>query len=317
MNVSSSSLPKIIPRNLPKIIGFNEKEILSPNYYAKKCPEVEEIIQQKVKEWFLKDPTLAAALIRLHFHDCVLRGCDASVLLNHRGSERRASESKTLRGFELIDEIKQEIERKCPKIVSCADILTAAARDATILVGGPFWELSYGRKDGRISIDTEASRMVPQGHENVTQLISIFQEIGLNILDLVVLSGSHTIGRSTCRPILHRLLPNSKEQLDRHYKKNLTRSCKWSSSFVNLDAITPRKFDNQYYKNLEKKVGLLSTDQALILDPRTAPFVSAMANQNLDLFYTQFAVSMVKLANVVVPSKYPKEVRLNCNYVNS
>ncbi|XP_065854761.1 peroxidase 7-like [Euphorbia lathyris] len=296
--------------------GLNEKEVLSPSYYAKKCPEAEGIIQQKVKQWFLKDSTMAASLIRLHFHDCLVRGCDASILLNHRGSERRATESKTLRGFEVIDEIKQEIERKCPKMVSCADILTAAARDATVIIGGPFWELSYGRKDGTISVAKEAS-LVPQGNENVTQLINIFQEIGLNILDLVVLSGSHTIGRSTCRSILHRILPNSGGELDRNYKKNLTRSCKWSTDYVNLDSVTPKKFDNQYYMNLEKKMGLLSTDEALFMDPRTSPFVSAMATQNLDLFYTQFAVSMVKLANVVLPSKYPKEVRLNCNIVNS
>jgi len=56
------------------------------------------------------------------------------VLLNHKGSERWAKASQTLRGFQVIDDIKAELEKKCPKTVSCADILTAAARDATIKV---------------------------------------------------------------------------------------------------------------------------------------------------------------------------------------
>mgnify|MGYP004720736623 CR=1 FL=1 len=88
----------------------------------------------------------------------------------------------------MIDDIKAEIEKKCPKTVPCADILTAAARDATVLAGGPFWQVPYGRKDGRVSIAKEAE-MVPMGHERVTDLIEFYQSKGLNILDLVALSG--------------------------------------------------------------------------------------------------------------------------------
>lgn len=95
-----------------------------------------------------------------------------------------------MRGFQLIDDIKAEIEKECPKTVSCADILTAAARDATVMIGGPYWAIPYGRKDGRISIAKEAES-VPMGHENITSLVEFFQARGLNILDLVVLSGNY------------------------------------------------------------------------------------------------------------------------------
>lgn len=88
----------------------------------------------------------------------------------------------------MIDDIKKALEEKCPKVVSCADILTAAARDATLLLKGPFWSNEYGRKDGRISIAQEAEEL-PNGHEDVTSLIEFYQSKGLSMLDLVVLSG--------------------------------------------------------------------------------------------------------------------------------
>lgn len=112
--------------------------------------------------------------------------------MNHEGSERKSQVSKTLRGYEVIDDIKAEIEKQCPKTVSCADILTTASRDATVELGGPYWSVPYGRKDGKVSIDKEAE-MVPMGHENITSLIEYFQSKGLTVLDLVVLSGTNSI----------------------------------------------------------------------------------------------------------------------------
>lgn len=252
----------------------------------------------------------------------ILQGCDASILLNHRrGSERRAKVSKTLRGFRIINEIKAEVEKKCPKTVSCADILTAAARDATVLAGGPFWEVPFGRKDGKISLGREANRIVPQGRENVTTLIQIFQDHGLNILDLVILSGAHTIGRSSCDAINYRLYNfngtrKSDPSLDTKYLNKLKKNCTRRYNLVDLDATTPRIFDTAYYSNLGKKMGLLSTDQLLYSDARTGPFVSVLASQPV-VFFSQFAVSMVKLGNIGVLTRPNEgEIRLNCNFVN-
>ncbi|MED6193766.1 hypothetical protein PIB30_022554 [Stylosanthes scabra] len=294
---------------------------VSTDYYHSKCPDAEAIISQKVSEWIKKDPTLAPAIIRLHFHDCAIRGCDGSILLNHTGSERTAFESTTLRGFQLIDDVKFELERRCPKTVSCADILTAAARDATILAGGPFWEVPFGRKDGQTSLAREAS-MVPHGHENVTALLEFFQARGLDMLDLVALSGSHTIGRSTCHSFMDRLYNfngtgKPDPSLNVYYLKLLRKRCKTELNLVYLDAITPRTFDTTYYTNLMRRVGLLATDQSLFSDVRTAPFVEAFATQPF-LFNSQFAVSMVKLGNVgILTGSSQGEIRVNCNYVNA
>lgn len=67
-----------------------------------------------------------------------IQGCDASVLLDSNGeisSEKQAGPNmNSLRGFEVIDEIKYLLEESCPYTVSCADILAIAARDSVVLV---------------------------------------------------------------------------------------------------------------------------------------------------------------------------------------
>jgi len=62
-----------------------------------------------------------------------MQGCDASVLLNATGgkeAEKDAAPNQTLRGFGFIDRIKALLEKECPGVVSCADILALAARDS-------------------------------------------------------------------------------------------------------------------------------------------------------------------------------------------
>lgn len=51
-----------------------------------------------------------------------------------KGEKNALPNRKSLRGFEVIDNIKADVERFCPSTVSCADILTLAAREAVGLV---------------------------------------------------------------------------------------------------------------------------------------------------------------------------------------
>lgn len=46
---------------------------LQLNFYSKSCPKAEKIIQEYVLKHIPNAPSLAAALLRMHFHDCFVR----------------------------------------------------------------------------------------------------------------------------------------------------------------------------------------------------------------------------------------------------
>lgn len=65
-----------------------------------------------------------------------MQGCDGSVLLESptNQSEKYAFPNLSLRGFQIIDKVKTAVEKACPMVVSCADILALVARDVTVAV---------------------------------------------------------------------------------------------------------------------------------------------------------------------------------------
>lgn len=63
-----------------------------------------------------------------------LKGCDASVLLEGKNTEQTAQANKRLGGTKLVSAIKDVVEKVCPGIVSCADVIVLGARDAISLV---------------------------------------------------------------------------------------------------------------------------------------------------------------------------------------
>lgn len=136
--------------------------------------------------------------------------------------------------------------------------------------------------------------------------------------------GAHTIGRSTCGSLQNRLYNfngtagQCDPSIDPKYANFLKRKCRWASEYVDFDGFSPQAFNNEYYKNLQRNMGLLATDQLLYKDSRTAGLVNALASQP-ELFHAQFAASMVKLGMIQEGDDDDDdgEVRLKCSCVNA
>lgn len=141
---------------------------LSLTFYDSTCPNALSTIRTSIRQAVSRERRMAGSLIRLHFHDCFVQvneylykikimehfsfriqfinamafldfqGCDASILLEQTSSiqsEQTAGPNiNSVRGYNVIEDAKREVERICPGVVSCADILTVAARDASVAV---------------------------------------------------------------------------------------------------------------------------------------------------------------------------------------
>ncbi|GMN74086.1 hypothetical protein TIFTF001_052305, partial [Ficus carica] len=117
---------------------------LSSTFYDKTCTNALSTIRTSIRRAISKERRMAASLIRLHFHDCFVQGCDASILLEKSDSVPESEQDAlqnagSVRGYEVIEQAKSEVESICPGVVSCADILAVAARDASVAVSGPSW----------------------------------------------------------------------------------------------------------------------------------------------------------------------------------
>ncbi|KAL9448147.1 hypothetical protein AB3S75_015592 [Citrus x aurantiifolia] len=169
---------------------------LKIGFYSETCPEAESIVSSVVQDAVVSDPNLAAVLLRLHFHDCFVEGCDGSILIeNGPNAEKHAFGHQGVGGFEVIENAKARLDDACPGVVSCADIVALAARDAIALSNGPSYQVPTGRRDGEVSNVTLADDM-PDVSDSIQQLKTKFLHKGLSEKDLVLLSGMLSLSLS-------------------------------------------------------------------------------------------------------------------------
>ncbi|KAL3526753.1 hypothetical protein ACH5RR_011409 [Cinchona calisaya] len=241
-----------------------------------------------------------------------------------KGEKNSFPNRNSARGFEVIDAIKANVEKACPSTVSCADILTLAAREAVYLSAGPYWPVLLGRRDGLTASENAANTQLPSPVEPLANITAKFTSKGLDIKDIVVLSGGHTIGFAQCFTFKQRLFNfdgagNPDPNLDATLLSNLRSTCPnqggSDSNLAPLDAVSVYKFDNVYYKNLVNSSGLLQSDQVLMTDNTTAGMVSYYSNFPY-LFSRDFGISMVKMGNIGILTGKDGQIRKNCRVVN-
>ncbi|GFQ01719.1 peroxidase 11 [Phtheirospermum japonicum] len=247
-----------------------------------------------------------------------------------KGEKKAPNNIHALKGFRIIDRIKNKLESECPGTVSCADLLTIAARDAVILVGGPYWDVPLGRKDSKTAGYPLTETNLPTADDGLFSIITKFIYQGLSVTDMVALSGAHTIGMARCVNFRNRIYgdfttTSGLNPLSKQYLSSLKSVCppldKGSDNNESaMDYVSPNLFDNSYYQILLKGEGLINSDQELyssILAVETKKLVAKYA-ENPIAFFEQFSESMVKMGNITNMDSYTNgEVRKNCRFVNT
>ncbi|CAH8362345.1 unnamed protein product [Eruca vesicaria subsp. sativa] len=289
-------------------------------FYNETCPNVEQIVSQVVQDAFSKNSTLAPLMIRLYFHDCFSNGCDASLLLDGRTSEKTAPPNLSVDGYALIDTVKTAVEKNCTGVVSCADIIALATRDLVNLASGgkARYEIPTGRFDGRVS--SALLVKLPGPEMSVSATFKMFEDRNFTITDMVLLLGGHTIGVTHCSFIMDRLYnfnntKNSDPAMDPNLVKELKKDCPQNSGEnkrINLDqnVSSSNIVDASFYKQIKSRRGILKIDDLLATDAMTKQTVTDFANGND--FLARFGQAMVKLGAFGVKDKSTGEIRTSC-----
>ncbi|KAL3358646.1 hypothetical protein AABB24_015647 [Solanum stoloniferum] len=304
----------------PFLLRLSSAQSLSANFYSSSCPNVLSVIKTAVNSAVSSEARMGASLLRLHFHDCFVNGCDASVLLdntsNFTGEKTAGPNSGSIRGFDVIDTIKTQVESSCAGIVSCADILAVAARDSVVKLGGPSWTVLLGRRDSTTASLSAANSNLPGPTSSLSALISSFSNKGLTAREMVALSGSHTIGQARCTTFRTRLY--NEANINASFATTVKANCPQSGGDNNLsplDITSPTSFDNAYYKNLQIQKGLLHSDQVLFNGGSTDSIVNTYSS-NSATFSTDFANAMVKMGNLSPLTGTNGQIRKNCRKTN-
>ncbi|RVW60961.1 Peroxidase 5 [Vitis vinifera] len=303
---------------------------LQVGFYRDKCKAAESIVKDEVEKAFERDRGIAPGLLRLHFHDCFVRGCDASILIDSTpmnvGEKNGPPNVNTLRGSKVIDSAKARLEAECKGVVSCADVLAFAARDAVEICNGFGWSVPAGRRDGRVSLASETLD-IPAPFLNLDQLSQSFAKKGLTQEEMVTLSGAHTIGHAHCTSFSNRLYDfnassSQDPSLNPLYAEDLKRQCpRGPQGTVDPNLVvdmnfSPAAMDSSYYTDVLRHRGLFTSDQALTTSQATARQVTTYAVNGL-LWESEFAKVMVKMSQIEVLTGTDGEIRTNCRVINN
>lgn len=131
-------------------------------------------------------------------------------------------------------------------------------------------------------------------------------------------SGAHTIGQARCTNFRARIY--NETNIDSSFASTRQSGCPRASgsgdnNLAPLDLQTPTKFDNDYFKNLVQKKGLLHSDQQLFNGGSTDSTVSGYST-NPTSFASDFASAIIKMGDISPLTGSNGEIRKNCRKIN-
>ncbi|KAL3752659.1 hypothetical protein ACJRO7_000120 [Eucalyptus globulus] len=308
--------------------GLKPPLTLKWHYYRNSCRDAETYVRHQVEYYWKPDKSLTPKLLRLLYSDCFITGCDASILLDGQNSEKTAPQNSGLEGYGtvVIDKIKQVLEQRCPGVVSCADILNLAARDAAHLAGAPSYPVLTGRRDGMSS--SKASVDLPSPSISWEEALAYFESRNLDVLDLATLLGAHSMGKTHCSYITDRLYNYNSTgkpdpDMDPSYLAQMRKQCPPNSKsqgdpqvFLDPASGSSYTFSNSYYSRLLNHQANLGIDQQLARGDDTSQ-IAQEYDAGLEDFRKEFALSMARMGNIKVLTGNQGEIRKNCRAVNS
>lgn len=293
------------------------------HFYQNSCPDVERYVRDQVEFYWKQDSTLAVKLIQLLYTDCFIKGCDASILLDGPDTEKTAPQNAPILGFplEVIDKVKEVLEQHCPGVVSCADIINLAARDAVVLAGGVSYPVPTGRRDGNSS----SAKLVDIAVHATPweKVIHYFEVRGMNVFDVTTLLGGHTLGRTRCKFIAERLYDFNNtgkpdQSMDPSFLAELRVQCPPNSTnsvYLNPDSGSSNRFGKTFYSRVLNHRAVLSIDQQ-IADREESLQIARRYDANFEDFLKMFGYAMTKLGNTWLLPGDQGEIRKNCRVVN-
>ncbi|XP_039132314.1 peroxidase 4-like, partial [Dioscorea cayenensis subsp. rotundata] len=241
---SFSSMAVIVSMALLLLLVKSSSAQLSTNLYPLLALSYFSTVKSGVQSAISAEKRMGASLLRLFFHDCFVDGCDGSILLdntsNFTGEKDALPNKNSVRGFDVIDKIKKQVEKACPGVL--------------------------GRRDSTTASESAANNNIPPPSSSLSNLISKFSAQGLSPKRHDCLSGAHTLGKARCISFRAHIYNDS--DIDNSFAKTRRANCPSKSgsgdnNLAPLDFETDTEFDNYYYKNLIIKKGLLHSDQEL------------------------------------------------------
>ncbi|KAL5990839.1 hypothetical protein ACLOJK_011744 [Asimina triloba] len=290
--------------------------------------DIELYVKRQVKLMYDKDPSVAPALLWLIYADCFVTGCDASILLVGKDSEQTAPQNQGLSpiALDLVNRIKKVLEIRCPRTVSCADILHLAARDAASMAGAPAYPVFTGRRDGYKSSakqhEMRLAHLIPDSLPCSPACTAPEQ------------TGAHTMGRTRCSYIRGRLYnfqgtgkpdPTMNSTLVSQLRKLCPKDGGSSNDtlvFMNPESGPSFKFRSTYYARLLTHEAVLRIDQQIILNKDMREIseqfaTGAPGNPGREDFRQSFALSISRLGNLGILNGDQGEIRKHCAYTNA